>query len=111
MKIRSGFVSNSSSCSFCIYGLDLDTSKVGRALVEACGDQDLLADGDMSLFSIGDSTTYLGRPYASIESEETGSQFQASVVNHIRKLCERYKVDYEDIASECRTYEESGYGG
>ena len=34
MKIRRGFVSNSSSCSFCIYGVSIEPQKLCEKLVE-----------------------------------------------------------------------------
>lgn len=45
MKIRQGFVSNSSSSSFCIYGICTEESKIEAALIAKGATEDDLADG------------------------------------------------------------------
>lgn len=46
MKIRQGFVSNSSSSSFCIYGISMDECEMKDALVEkGIATEDELSDG------------------------------------------------------------------
>jgi hypothetical protein len=116
MKIRTGFVSNSSSSSFCIYGLDL-SSDLGQGLLAATAgegeeeDEYALEEDNISVFGFADCTHYLGRELRSIEDEETFNQFKASVINHIRKLCEKYNVKYENISKNCGIFEEATWDG
>lgn len=55
MKIRQGFVSNSSSSSFCIYGITVDEDEVKEALIAKGATEDELSDG---LYEYFDSWSY-----------------------------------------------------
>ncbi|MFH1547158.1 MAG: hypothetical protein ABIC57_01595 [bacterium] len=110
MKLRNGFVSNSSSTSFCIWGIYSDDSKdvekiiefakknpKGKEFFEEYPDYDPEEDGiyeiehlivtpDNHLEIINspwDSAFWLGRPYATIGNDETGGSFKASTQNAI----------------------------
>ena len=88
MKIRQGFVSNSSSSSFLIYGAEVSNHK--EKLAEKFGLGELensyelvdTIEGKTGLFvssgSDGDSL-YVGRSWSSVKDEETGLQFKQSV--------------------------------
>lgn len=113
MKIREGFVSNSSSSSFCIYGAYITISKAGE-IAKKIG----IEDEDMDLYEIVeeylsknkihcevhfapyDSSVYVGRSWDSIGDDQTGSQFKQDVEESLK-----------DIATEFRTFEESWYDG
>lgn len=108
MKVRNGFVSNSSTSSFCIYGVAVDQSellgrltKEAKSLVDAEVDPD--ADGAIGAWEIAEAlnldasglelhvpgdwgTAYVGRPYASIQDDETGAQFRANTFAAISKI-------------------------
>jgi hypothetical protein len=55
MKIRQGFVSNSSSSSFCIYGITVEESEVKEALIAKGATEEDFADG---LYEFFDSWSY-----------------------------------------------------
>ena len=55
MKIRQGFVSNSSSSSFCIYGITVDESEVKEALIAKGATEEELSDG---LYEYFDNWSY-----------------------------------------------------
>ena len=97
MKTRKGFVSNSSTTSFCIYGIALEDSKNEKANYKI---QDKAREAKLQ-FIYGpeyDDYIYIGRPWKSIKDDETGAEFKASV-ERIAK-----EVFGED---KCYVYEEA----
>jgi hypothetical protein len=98
MKIRNGFVSNSSTSSFCIYGACIDRDKVDEDAVEKLGLSyhygDPNNDSDM---------VYIGRSWSSVKDDETGKAFKESIERLIEQLCGESK--------ECTTYEEAWHDG
>jgi len=97
MKTRLGFVSNSSSASFCIYGVNF-------------GDGMLLMKEDCKFMKehglhdeIGQyDSIYIGREWSSIGDDETGKQFKDSIAASIEK---RWP------GNTCATHEEGWYNG
>ena len=98
MKTRTGFVSNSSTTSFCIYGAVIDPtdkmtsddiySKAHDAGLEAiCG----------SDYSDYDDCYYIGRSWSTIGDYETGIQFKLSVAKAIQEAFGEHKYGtYEE---------------
>jgi len=96
MKTRSCFVSNSSSSSFCIYGVELDSYDFKEKIIKLKPD---LKDEDC-IYELSESldtslevhmpcdwdTIYIGRDWSSIQDDETGKQFKESVESEIKKL-------------------------
>lgn len=100
MKIRIGFVSNSSSSSFCIVGYELDTSEIkelGQKFLTPAQLQEV-EDGDCN---VGEYFThpqlrlwedwegeqfYLGIPWPRIQDDETALAFKVRVTNLIREI-------------------------
>lgn len=90
MRIRTGFVSNSSSTSFCIYGTFLTTK---------CDDEyePILPFSEDDIKTLGlcrytdydfDDIVYvyIGRHWCDIEDDETGAAFKQDVKEKITKL-------------------------
>ena len=121
MKIRNGFVSNSSSSSFCIYGSSFDMDEFSK-LAEKLGlKADAVDDDDEFDFDEYDAveracakfnlevhmpsesdTFYVGRSLTDIKDNETGKEFKDSVKKNLKELFGR-KID-------CEYCEESWYG-
>ena len=109
MKIRNGFVSNSSSSSFLIYGVCIDTGTLASKLTEkgkkialnGVSEEDIedQYDGDIAEalgieYSSGPDGCYcyyFGPSWDSIKDDETGLQFKTRVKKEIKEL-----IDIED---------------
>lgn len=86
MKIRSCFVSNSSSSSFCVLGCWFDTTwltEENKELLEE--DCDKLFDNLDSRSIDGD--WIVGLRYTEMEDNETLAQFKERIYTEIKKLC------------------------
>lgn len=94
MKIRNGFVSNSSTSSFCIYGAVIKDD-ISEEAVESAG---------LEIHHYFDEDTqYIGRSWKNIKDDETGLVFKKSVEEKIAKLFGNN--------IKCQTYEEAWYDG
>ncbi len=109
MKVRTGFVSNSSSSSFCIYGAYFDSLE---EMAEALGLDEVPKntwDADTKGLSIWDISDYasspeifVGRQWSSIRDDETGAEFKRSVEE---------KFTGAKGVKLCSTHEEAWYNG
>ena len=105
MKIRNGFVSNSSSSSFCIYGGEVDFEVIAKVFEKHGREFDkedeyenrdtleaLLKELDLGIKVIYTDEYYcegnylLGRDFDCIGDNETGGQFKKSVRDGLEKL-------------------------
>ena len=108
MKIRPGFVSNSSSCSFCIYGVGLEQEDMlkmlkledneeneGKDTYELFEElEEIVKDLDLELNSMMGDCFYIGRSYSDIKDNETGKQFKDKVRQQLSELGITKEPDY-----------------
>jgi isopentenyl phosphate kinase len=79
MKIRNGFVSNSSSSSFCIFGVSTYNLPKASEIAQKADEKGMLHGG-------GDVGEYIGLEYTEMEMDETRRQFENRVKDEINKL-------------------------
>ena len=96
MKIRQGFVSNSSTTSFCIYGTHVE--KIPEQY------QDDYKIGNLEINRLNYSDYYVGLSPDSISDNETGAEFKERVKLEIEK-----ELGIKD--PKCHWYCEAEYDG
>ena len=116
MKIRRGFISNSSSCSFCIYGISINPQKLCEKLIE---NGIKLTEADKEEIyewfdknnkitenleirygpDYGDRDLYIGKEWANILDNQTGAEFKKEIEEKIKKLIGK--------DTKCFTHEEA----
>lgn len=103
MKLRTGFVSNSSSSSFCILGVSVDAETIDK--VE--GAFDVLKNTRIrTQYSIShDDGKYVGIDVTSMKDDETPAQLKKELVETLRK------VGIEVAIESVEFIEDGGYNG
>jgi hypothetical protein len=84
MKIRQGFVSNSSSSSFCIYGACVSDHFCEDEIEEM--ENKISAEGFEVHYMCDYGGIYVGRDWSSVKDDETGAQFKTSVEKSMKEL-------------------------
>jgi predicted PolB exonuclease-like 3'-5' exonuclease len=103
MKIRAGFVSNSSSSSFCIFGMYLGKgSCVEKLAYEIAKDTNLCVENGCNAY---DDSVYIGMYPESMKEDETLRQFKERVLSQLIEKDEKYKD------SELGWITDGGYDG
>ena len=117
MKLRSGFVSNSSSSSFCIYGTFMELDELIEK-VKANGwltdeeleemeenedwyelEEKLNEKTDLEVYASEDQF-WIGKSWSNIGDDETGGEFKESVKTELGKV-------FGEV--DCQTHEEEIY--
>ncbi len=99
MKIRQGFVSNSSTTSFCIYGYEA-ANQEEKDLLEG------LSYSDIEPLRVEYGSyreRYIGAEWRAIKDNETGAEFKARVQKKIEELLGHPVT--------CFTFEDAYYNG
>lgn len=96
MKTRNGFVSNSSSTSFSIFGIYIEDSDLPKKFrcVEYEWEELSKAVSELGLTcytSTDSECAYIGRNWSSIGDNETGAMFKDDVNKKLDQLLPRHK--------------------
>ncbi len=100
MKTRNGFVSNSSSTSFCIYGIYIDDceSYDCKDLGEL---ENLFIDVDIEVhYGYEGGDMYIGKSWAHIKDDQTGKEFKTEIETIIKENLPTYSDGF-DTYEEC----------
>ena len=107
MKIRNGFVSNSSTSSFLIFGVCFDDEYLALEILDLSEDKNSLYDVvdkieeliteqqlNLSVETCGEysDSIYVGRSWSSVGNNETGWAFKATIERDIKKLFPKMNV-------------------
>jgi len=90
-------VSNSSSTSFCIYGVKID-GNLGYEEEQVL--QNKFAGTDMEIIQGECDSYYIGRSWSNIEDNETGKQFK----DFVKRILKKAGISTEDLG----THEDRG---
>ena len=97
MKIRSGFVSNSSTTSFLLWGMSVEYIDLKDEIKEKITEKhwhDEILDFIEKLEVYYDDydyndNIYIGRHYNTLKDDETGREFKDSVENTLKKIIKK----------------------
>lgn len=90
MKIRNGFVSNSSTTSFCAFAvrIEVDGESEAYRIEKAAGQYGLRA-----VYAYEDGTVCMGMEYETMPMDSTRRQFEAAAAQAIRMALEECGLD------------------
>lgn len=94
MKVRNGFVSNSSSSSFLIWGTPVSCSAVYAVSME---DDDWVCNCNMVEMPDGDDYYYFGRCPSTGRDDETFAAFKQRVELEVTTLLTEHNVETKDL--------------
>jgi len=103
MKTRNGFVSNSSTTSFSIYGFSTDnfiddSGEADYDIVE--GVVEKFKNADLEAYLDEPGVIYVGQSWSTIDDNETGKQFKDKVTKLIKDCIKDNKLKLGKITME-----------
>jgi hypothetical protein len=106
MKVRNGFVSNSSSTSFCAWGVYIDTQEIESILGAEVDENvdwydtfndieeafDTVIDRTKLFYTIGEESLYIGLEYEDLTDDETGKEFKERAETMLKEVEEQLEI-------------------
>jgi len=116
MKVRTNYVSNSSSSSFCIVGVAIDSDDMGEFFDGFNPDEDELYEflegsltGELTfhrgLGEYSEDTYVIGTPIQAIKDEQTFKEFKQQVFKALKES------GFKGEESDVKIHEDGGYDG
>jgi hypothetical protein len=108
MKLRQGFVSNSSTTSFCIYGIYISADDKSKVRNHFNKDVESLFRGtglEVHYGSEYDDGMYIGMPWTRVGDDQTGKQFKQAVEDALKAVLK------DSVAISCSSHKEAWYNG
>jgi len=107
MKFRKGYVSNSSSSSFLIYGVALDeeeiieiAKKIDPKVNDGYDAGEIIEKESGLTYNSCYESYWIGKSWASIKDDQTGKQFKEEIEKEVKEL---------GIEDECLTHQEAWF--
>jgi len=118
MKIRNGFVSNSSTTSFCIYGITVETNKINDIITDLINNgkinvkyltdlkggwicstlEHIFKEYDMEKLEVHsgpyEDVIYIGRSWKTVSNTETGQDFKNDTEDKINSIFSKLNPVY-----------------
>lgn len=107
MKIRTGFVSNSSTTSFLIYGISLYKFKDYKTSIKQR--RQLSSNNYTCIRPPYSDTTYIGKSWEFVKDDQTGLQFKQEVEQFLTEVFK--DTEWQDDVKDFRTIGEAWYDG
>ena len=106
MKIRIGFISNSSSSSFLIYGTPVEGNGEDRVSIDKIENQlgEEKSFLELEYNPMYDSILYVGLSWGHIKDDETGKQFKERIEKEVKRIFKEEKYIFA-------TYTDAWYNG
>ncbi len=95
MKIRQGFVSNSSTSSFLIYGTTLPEGTYGEDYEKYEEFCETAGKEGLEVHSPECCDIYIGASWSSIKDDETGKQFKARIEEALKKVLAKKDLEFD----------------
>lgn len=105
MKVRNGFVSNSSSSSFCLFGIEAPSGEDYDSLEEKIDKSKMKLEFHSGISDYSDDSYFIGLTPTAMKDDETLLQFKQRIVDAL------IAGGIEATTKDVKFYSDAGYNG